>query len=81
MGKALDLTQTKKPLEKPEVRVWVHNPEGDDFYVPFETVEQARAWIRAKKNPHAEPEPVIAWKGYEWTIEEFERVAKERGGR
>jgi hypothetical protein len=77
MGKTKDFLQEGKPLEKPEVRVWIHDPEGD-YYLTFESVEQARAWIRAKNNPNIEPEPVIAWKGYEWSVDEYEREVKKR---
>lgn len=67
----LDVTQ-EEPLETPEIRVWVHPPEGgDDRYFTFPSFESAEAFI--KQTDGAEDVPLIAFKGYELNLYAIEK--------
>lgn len=58
-----DVTQSKRIIEVPEIRVWIHNTEGDDYYKVFPNFNEALAFC--EKNKDAEDNPLIAFKGYE----------------
>ena len=59
-----DITQSKKKLKDPQVRVWVHpKTGGDDYSKIFNTFDDAKQFI--KTTPDAEKEILMAFGGYE----------------
>jgi hypothetical protein len=69
-----DLTQHKKKLQTPEIRVWCHphfiGKTGDDYFKIFPSFEMAEKFIA--KHDEAEDVPLIAFRGYEINIYEIE---------
>jgi len=60
------IQQCSGNLEVPEIRVWCHPDEGDDYYEIFSSFQQALTFI--KNNSTAERVPLIAFRGYEINI-------------
>lgn len=78
---ARDLTQLKKKLKVPEIRVWCHphyiEKAGDDYYNVFGSFKEAMDFI--KKHKEAERIPLIAFKGMEinlWSLDYETRPKK-----
>jgi hypothetical protein len=62
-----DIMQFKKKLETPEIRVWVHPPEGGDDYVQtFDSFKEAIKFTKTNKG--AESVPLIAFRGFELNL-------------
>lgn len=64
------LQHDKKILDKPEIRVWCHphyiNKEGCDYYKTFETVIEAKKFI--KEHNESESIPLFAFNGFEFNL-------------
>lgn len=70
----IDITQHRKKLKVPEIRVWVHPKNGDDYYHVFDTFKDALGFI--KTTAGAEDVPLLAYKGYEINIFEIKKVKR-----
>ena len=64
----IDITQDKKILEVPEIRVWCHpekiNKQGTDYFETFKSFKRALEFIKDHEKL-AESTPLIAFRGYE----------------
>ncbi|KXB06813.1 hypothetical protein AKJ54_01065 [candidate division MSBL1 archaeon SCGC-AAA382K21] len=80
MGKAKDLFQSVGGnLKEPQVRVWIHpgreGKSGDDYFYVIEkgnlkeNIEEAKRFCNERKG--AEDEPLIAYQGFEYTVNTF----------
>ena len=62
----------------PEIRVWVHPPEGgDDYYNVFDNFKDAIKF--ADEDDDAESNPLIAFKGYELNLWEMKPQLTKKG--
>ena len=59
-----DMMQSKKKLKIPEIRVWCHPIDEDDFYYTFGNFKDAFVFIKKNKKI-AEDTPLLAFNDYE----------------
>ena len=71
----IDMIQSDKQLEIPEIRVWCHphaiNETGDDYYEVFDNFREAMEFVQ--EHGEAEKQPLIAFRGYEINIFDIRR--------
>ena len=74
-----DLVQSEKVLYTPEIRVWCHphaiGKSGDDYYKVFKSFKDAEKF--SLSNDEAEPNPLVAFRGYEINLYGIEEDIKD----
>jgi hypothetical protein len=64
--------------DTPEIRVWCHPGNGDDYYEIFDSFKDAQEFISNNPNT-AEEVPLVAWKGWElnmWGVNDYSEDIK-----
>ncbi len=66
-------------LKRPEFRVWLKPKSGKSvFYYRFKSIEEAKRFAKRKRKRYYTERPVVAYKGYEFSLSEFLRKYGKR---
>ena len=67
------IQETEGNLTIPELRVWIHPGDGDDYFEVFDTFNEALDFIKGYSGKgYVEPVPLVAFRGYEINLFEIE---------